>query len=150
MNSLPAWAFLPMAGSWPRAQATERSSCGTQRVWSFTRLYSPPGEAVSNLAWSPDGTVLASHSGREGTIRLWDTATRQELGAMVESDHQYAHPMFSSDGRGFLAMITAEPFSKGSSSGRLPATKTRGVETRPDGLPIRPVFGHALTAAGKV
>jgi len=87
---------------------------GTIKLWDARRLELEAtllahGEEVTSLAWSPDGTVLASHSQREGTIRLWDMATRQELGAMVESAYQYAHLTFSSDGS-ILATIAAEPF----------------------------------------
>jgi len=86
---------------------------GTIKLWDSRSLELEAtllahGEEVTSLAWS-DGTVVASHSEREGTIRLWDMATRQELGAMVESAHQYAHPMFSSDGS-ILTTIAAEPF----------------------------------------
>ena len=40
-------------------------------------------ESVIGLAWSPDGKTLASTS-LDGTVRLWDVATRQELGIIDE------------------------------------------------------------------
>src|SRR5580658_10655683 len=36
------------------------------------------GDVVTALAYSPDGTVLAS-SGKDNTVRFWDTATGKEL-----------------------------------------------------------------------
>ena len=38
---------------------------------------------VNTVAWSPDGTVLASHSGGDGTVRLWDIATRRNLACLT-------------------------------------------------------------------
>jgi WD40 repeat protein len=65
-------------------------------------------EEVTSLAWSPDGANLVSFSQREATIRLWDTAPRQELGAVGDSAYQDTRPQFSADGS-TLATIS-EPF----------------------------------------
>jgi WD40 repeat protein len=54
---------------------------------------------VNSLAWSPDGKILASHSGKNRIVVLWDIATRQELGAIDECAlHTSNELMFSSDG----------------------------------------------------
>ena len=42
-----------------------------------------PAGAVSVLAFSPDGTLLASADTADGTVRLWHTATGQPAGAPI-------------------------------------------------------------------
>jgi eukaryotic-like serine/threonine-protein kinase len=87
---------------------------GTIRLWdarslSLQATLLAHREGVDGLAWSPDGSVLASLSQREGTIRLWDTSTGQELGALVEAEQPFDSPIFSPDGS-TLATIVPEPF----------------------------------------
>jgi WD40 repeat protein len=53
---------------------------------------------VTELAWSPDGKVLASQSKEDHTVRFWDVATRQELGMIDEPGDHRLHLMFSPDG----------------------------------------------------
>ncbi len=54
--------------------------------------------AVSGLAWSPDGKVLASHSYADRTVRLWDIGSRQELGVIEDSGIIDLGLLFSPDG----------------------------------------------------
>ena len=54
-------------------------------VASGERLAAPleDGKAVNSVAFSPDGTTLASGR-QDGTIVLWNTATRQPLGLQLD------------------------------------------------------------------
>jgi WD40 repeat protein len=57
-----------------------------------------PSGVVTALAYSPGGgTLAAGYSG--GAIRLWDTATQQEIGSPMSSDAKaVAAVAFSPDG----------------------------------------------------
>src|SRR5262249_44870670 len=50
----------------------------------FERFFGHEGR-VSSTVFSPDGKLLAS-GGTDGTIRLWDLATRQQLGAPLPAN----------------------------------------------------------------
>src|SRR5438094_974842 len=57
---------------------------GIVRVWDadtgeFLRALVGHNSYVYGLAWSPDGTVLASAGSFDGTARLWDAATGMPL-----------------------------------------------------------------------
>ena len=105
-----AWPFPPMARAW-RRRATARPS------ESWTR---PPAEnsvscaghtnLVSSIAFSPDGTRLASAEGNPWgfgwdtsappfAVRIWETATGKELPALVESAHGFNAVAFSPNGK---------------------------------------------------
>jgi len=65
------------------------------------------GNGVAGVAFSSDGQVLATADG-DGTVRLWDVATRQQIGAPLIADRDHsANPVldaaagvaFSPDGK---------------------------------------------------
>jgi WD40 repeat protein len=56
------------------------------------------GRAAAAAAFSPDGRILATAA--DGSIRLWDTATRQQIGTPMTAGPGPAHAVaFSPDGR---------------------------------------------------
>ena len=44
-----------------------------------------PNYAVSSIAFSPEGTILASGSDWDYTVRLWDVATRRQIAMLLEN-----------------------------------------------------------------
>ena len=59
----------------------------------------PSSPKVTGLAFSPDGALLASGGrGNDGTIRLWDVATRQAIATLEGHQLQVFSLAFSPDG----------------------------------------------------
>jgi WD40 repeat protein len=50
------------------------------------------------VAWSPNGKSLASGSS-DGTVKLWDTGTGQELRSLRGREKEVTSVMWSPDGR---------------------------------------------------
>jgi WD40 repeat protein len=53
---------------------------------------------VTSVAFSPDGTTLAS-AGADGTVKLWDPATGRERCTLVGHDRPVRAVAFSPDGQ---------------------------------------------------
>ena len=76
------WRSARTARPWPPAATLARCGCGT---WPPAGqiggpLTGPPASARSDaVAFSRDGTTLAAGSG-DGAVRLWDVATRRQIG----------------------------------------------------------------------
>ncbi|MFJ6782875.1 WD40 repeat domain-containing protein [Streptomyces yangpuensis] len=62
----------------------------------FTGALTGHSDAVSALAFSPDGHTLAS-GGADGTVRFWDTATGKQTG-LTEHEDPVLHLAYSGDG----------------------------------------------------
>src|SRR6266542_2220698 len=75
------------------------------------------GDAVWALAFSPDGTILASGSGeflqkRPGEVKLWDVATRKERASLRGHTLGVFSVAFSPDGQ-MLASGSGQLFGAG-------------------------------------
>jgi len=99
-------AVLTLAFS-PGGKALEVAGPGAVGSWNLTtqaKITVQPlavggGTAGHAVTFSPDGKILATGD-EDGTIRLWDVATRQEIGAPMSSDLQPVDAVaFSPDGR---------------------------------------------------
>src|SRR5207244_3000367 len=72
-----------------------------------TYIYSKEGYGdISAIAWSPDGSTLATLDGQN--IRVWDTTTGKQLQRLV-SDSGLVEAAWSPDGR-VLASLDAEAY----------------------------------------
>src|SRR5437868_1175271 len=83
--------------------ATGRSRSSYAGTFGPTcRRTSPPlgitGRVTWRLAFSPDGTALAS-AGVDGTVHLWTVATGAEVWALAGHEGNVADVAFSPDGR---------------------------------------------------
>ena len=92
---------------------------------------------VVSVAFSPDGSILASGSG-DRTVKLWDTATGQNIATL--EGHQ-----------GFVKSVAFSPDGTTLASGSSPSATGRGMALVWDvatGQNIATLEGHARTASG--
>lgn len=67
---------------------------------------------VESIAFSPDGETLASGSYVDGTVRLWDMATKQEI-AVLAGDKPVRYVAYSPDGK--ILAVASDILGKNSS-----------------------------------
>ena len=67
--------------------------------------------SVTSLAFSPDGSVLASQSHEDRTVRLWDIASCEELGTLDEASGSRLKLAFSPDGLTLVGLTYGEAYS---------------------------------------
>jgi WD40 repeat protein len=86
------------------------------KLWDATsgqegRTLSGHSDAVTGVAFSPDGHRLASASGDQ-TVKLWNTATGQEVLTLSFDAVMVSGVAFSPDGRRLAASYSRD-FSRG-------------------------------------
>jgi WD40 repeat protein len=59
--------------------------------------------AVRGVAWAPDGRAVASGGQQDGTIRIWDVATHEQLAALEGHVHAVGCLRFSPDSKSLAA-----------------------------------------------
>ncbi|HKT00541.1 MAG TPA: WD40 repeat domain-containing protein, partial [Rugosimonospora sp.] len=78
------------------------SADGSRVLWRSPAIPSP----IDRIAYSPDGRTLAS-SGRDGAVRLWNTADGSLIAVLTEQSGMVGGLSFAPDGR-TLATATVE------------------------------------------
>ncbi len=79
----------------PQGVAIDSSNAG--QIRAVRQLAGHNGEAVFDIAFSPDGRVLAS-GGHDGRVRIWEAATGAELMAFAGHEDRVFGVAFSPDG----------------------------------------------------
>jgi WD40 repeat protein len=82
-GGVPSELACSMDGRWLAASSKD----GRLQVWDtstgkLARQFPGPGMVASQLAFSPDGKLLATVKGSDGAVRLWDVAKGTEVHAM--------------------------------------------------------------------
>jgi len=90
----PAAEAKQPPGDKPAAETDESLSGG----WSRTELLQGHANSVASLAFSPDGSLLASGS-QDSTLRLWSTTDWTEVARMEGFKGSISSLAFSPDGR---------------------------------------------------
>ena len=97
-GAVAGWRSARTGGCSPPPAATGRRGCGTRPPASTCAPSPATHGAVSGVAFSPDGRLLATASG-DGTARLWDPATGEHLRTLTGHTGAVYGVAFSPDGR---------------------------------------------------
>ena len=89
-NTNPVLARLESLAAW-RIDPTEQARYAMLEASSLPGIatLAGSGASVNGVAFSPDGRLLATGDGN-GTVRLWDSATRRQLGQQLGTDNHNA------------------------------------------------------------
>jgi WD40 repeat protein len=91
---------------------------------------------VSSLAFNPDCTIIAAGS-KDGTVRMWDVTTREELSSRRMDGGPVSHLAFAPDGKTLAAGTATEAkvwdVARGEQTIHLPAANPGALTLSPDG-----------------
>ena len=102
-DGVRAVAFSPDGTILASGGSEWQNEAGTVKLWdvatrtNIATLYGHTG-AVFSVSFSPDGSTLASGSG-DGIVKLWDVATRTNIATLKHAVGDVASVAFSPDGK---------------------------------------------------